>query len=255
MQYEGITADIDSMMYSCGLEVLHPGGIAKTVEMVEQCGISSSSRVLDIGAGKGFTACFLAKKYNCKVYAVDLSEKMIAYAKKLALKKGVAYLVDFRKADACRLPYEDDFFDIVMAECVTVLLAKQKAYGEFLRVVRQGGYIADLEMMWKKDPGPLLKEKVKILWQGFETNTMDSWIGMFREMGLTNIKTDDFSDKLVSMEKDFVKNLGFTGLIKMCFILLTRKDLRSAFREYDKLFKEYGDYFGYGFYIGQKKSA
>ena len=45
----GKMADIDEMMYSCGLEILHPGG---TDEMVRMCKISKDKKVLDIGFGK-----------------------------------------------------------------------------------------------------------------------------------------------------------------------------------------------------------
>ena len=48
----GKMADIDEMMYSCGLEILHPGGIEKTDEMVRMCKISKDKKVLDIGFGK-----------------------------------------------------------------------------------------------------------------------------------------------------------------------------------------------------------
>ena len=48
----GKMADIDEIRYSCGLEILHPGGIKKTDEMVRMCKISKDKKVLDIGFGK-----------------------------------------------------------------------------------------------------------------------------------------------------------------------------------------------------------
>ena len=41
-------------------------------------------------------------------------------------------------------------FDIVLAECTTVLLDKEKAFSEFLQVTKASGYIGDLEMNWQK---------------------------------------------------------------------------------------------------------
>jgi cyclopropane fatty-acyl-phospholipid synthase-like methyltransferase len=61
----GKMADIDELMYSCGLEILHPGGIEKTDEMARACKIEKGKKVLDIGSGKGVTACYLAQKYQC----------------------------------------------------------------------------------------------------------------------------------------------------------------------------------------------
>ena len=45
----GNMADIDEMMYSCGLEILHPGGIEKTDEMVRMCKIGKDKKVLEAG--------------------------------------------------------------------------------------------------------------------------------------------------------------------------------------------------------------
>ena len=49
----GKMADIDEMMYSCGLDIVHPGGIEKTDEMTRMCKIGRGKRILNIGSGKG----------------------------------------------------------------------------------------------------------------------------------------------------------------------------------------------------------
>jgi len=67
---------------------------------------------------------------------------MVEYAKELARRKGLEGKVSFRVADAHNLPFEDKSFDIVIAECTTVLLDKEKAFREFLRVLKPGGYIS-----------------------------------------------------------------------------------------------------------------
>ncbi len=82
-------ADIDEFMYSCGLEVLHPSGLEKTDEMAAMCMVGEGKTVLDVGSGKGVTACYLAEKYGCEVVGIDISEKMVAYARELALRKGL----------------------------------------------------------------------------------------------------------------------------------------------------------------------
>lgn len=39
--------------------------------------------------GKGVTACYLTRKYGCQVIGVDLSERMIEYAKGDGEEKGI----------------------------------------------------------------------------------------------------------------------------------------------------------------------
>ena len=208
---------------------------------------------MDIGSGKGVTARYLAQKYGCEVVGVDLSERMVEYAREMARRKGLVDKVSFRRADAHNLPFEDETFDIVLAECTTVLLDKERAFSEFLRVLKPGGYLGDLEMIWKKPPPKELVDKVFEVWEGFKTMTLDEWKDFFERMGLVEVKAVDFSEEIPDMEKAMMKELGMKGIIKMACTLLVRSDLRRAMIECWKIFKEYKDYIGYGYFVGRKK--
>lgn len=249
----GKMADIDEMMYSCGLEIVHPGGIEKTDEMARMCEIGKGKRVLDIGSGKGVTACHLAQKYECEVVGVDLSERMVEYAKERAKKYELDDRVSFRRADAHNLPFENESFNMVLAECTTVLLDKESAFSEFLRVINFGGSIGDLEMTWRKPPPKELVDKVYDVWERFRTMTLEGWKEFYETMGMVDIKTVDFSETIPDMEKAMKKELGLKGMIKMGCKLSLRSDLRKAMNEYRKIFKEYSDYIGYGYVVGRKK--
>ena len=244
---------IDEVMYSCGLDILHPGGIEKTDEMARLCKIGDGKRVLDIGSGKGVTACYLAEKYKCKVIGIDSSEKMVKYAKKMAKEEGLYNKVSFIKGNAHKLPFKEESFDILLAECTTVLLDKERAFSEFIRVLKYGGYLGDLEMTWKKFPPQELINIVYELWEGFKTMTLDEWKNFYRKMGLIDIKTKDFSEKISDMEKTVMKELGFKGIIKMVFNLVLHPSLGKTMYEYRKIFKEYNNYIGYGYIVGKKE--
>ena len=245
-------ADVDEFLYSCGIEILHPGGLEKTDEMAKMCKIGKGKRVLVIGCGKGITACYLAQKYDCEVVGIDVSEKMVNYARELAKKKKLDNKVSFRVADAHNLPFEDESFDMVIAECTTVVLNKEKAFREFLRVLKPGGYIGDLEMAWKKQPPKELVRRTYEVWGGFKTMTLEEWRKFFENLGLVEVKAIDFSNEIPDMEKAFRRELGFKGMIKMACKLLLRPDLLKTMSVYMKIFKEYKDYIGYGYIVGRK---
>ncbi len=252
----GRMADIDEMMYSCGLEILHPGGIEKTDHMAKMCRVGKDKKILDIGSGKGATACFLAQKYDCDVVGVDLSERMIEFARKTAAKKGMLSRVTFRRADALSLPFEDQSFDIVLIECTTTLLPdKQKAFTEFLRVTKPGGGIGDLEMIWKKPPGKEIEEKVFEVWEGFRTMTIEEWRAFFERQGMADIEVLDFSDAIPDMGKAMKRELGLRGMLRMGYRLLIHSHLRKALLEYSRIFKQYADYIGYACIAGMKKTS
>jgi ubiquinone/menaquinone biosynthesis C-methylase UbiE len=156
-------------------------------------------------------------------------------------------------ADAHNLPFENESFDIVLAECTTVLLDKKRAFSEFLRVLKAGGYVGDLEMIWKKPPPKELVDRVYDVWGGFRTMTLEEWKYFYERMGMVDVKTVDFSETIPDIEKAMKKELGLKGMIKMGCKLLLRPDLRKAMNEYRKIFKEYSDYIGYGYVVGRKK--
>lgn len=245
-------SNIDEMMYSCGVEILHPGGIEKTLEMADDCKINKDSKVLDIGSGKGNTAIYLAEKYGCSVTGVDMSKDMVDYASSAVEEKGLSQKISFFSHDAQELPFDANIFDVVFAECSTVLMDKEKAFKEFIRVAKPGGYIGDLEMTWKKEPDKRTVDGAYDLWGGFSTKTFAGWREFYVQMGLTDIKINDFSDSLNNMEKLYVKWLGVKGIVKMLRLLLINKNMRKGMLEYNKFFKDAKDYIGYGYFVGRK---
>ncbi len=46
-------ADIGEFMYSCGLEILHLGGLERAGKMVGMWGVGEGKHVLDVGVRRG----------------------------------------------------------------------------------------------------------------------------------------------------------------------------------------------------------
>ena len=249
----GSIADVDRMMYECGIEVLHPGGLGKSDEMARECGISEGALVLDVGVGRGTTACHLARTYRCKVTGIDHSSAMIEVAQERAAKEGVEDLVGFRVGDAYRLPFEDRHFDIVLIECVTTLLDRARAFPEFTRVLKTEGRLGDLEMTYRKEPTEEFARKLFETWDGFTTMMLEGWQRLFEYYGLEVIKIDDFSDLLGDLSKAMKKELGLWGIIKMMWRLLRQPDLRRTMKEYEKIFEEGAGIFGYAYLVGTRR--
>lgn len=246
------SADIDEVMYSCGLEVIHPGGLEKSVEMAAACGITEGMRILDIGSGKGATACFLSEHVNCAVTGIDQSKAMIESARKRAVVNGSA---SFIRADAAALPFDDESFDIVLIECVTTLIDKKAAFTEILRVLKPGSCIGDLEMTWRGTPPDELITLAAQQWDGFQTMTEDGWTGFFRTLGLEDVTAVDFSDLIPDMGKTIARKLGPAGILRLTGKLLFRPPLLRAMIKYNKIFSTYADNIGYAYFTGRKPAC
>jgi SAM-dependent methyltransferase len=91
-------------------------------------------RALDIGTGHGDAALLVAREFpHARVRGVDFSEEMIRRAQ-ARIGLDPEGRVAFKVADAAKLPFEDDSFDLVTQ------LNMPLFFGEISRVLRPGGF-------------------------------------------------------------------------------------------------------------------
>jgi SAM-dependent methyltransferase len=107
--------------------------------LVEACGIGQGMRVLDVAAGTG-NASIPAAQAGAEVVASDLTPELLEAGRRRAEAAGVA--LDWVEADAERLPFDDESFDVVISS-IGVMFAPhhQAAADELVRVCRPGGTI------------------------------------------------------------------------------------------------------------------
>lgn len=77
----------------------------------------SKGKFLDLGTGTGWDSILIAKNtVNVQICAVDLSDVMLKMATNNSRKEGVGEKINFIKADAKSLPFEDGSFDAVFSQ-------------------------------------------------------------------------------------------------------------------------------------------
>ncbi|WP_292391914.1 class I SAM-dependent methyltransferase [Methanosarcina sp. UBA5] len=148
----------DFMSY-LGVPYYHVGGLISTKKLAELCRIDSAKKVLMVGCGTGFSACYLAREIGCEIVGIDIAELSIEKAKERAKSQGVSDKVKFRVGDAHVLPFEAGTFDAVITEFVSQFLDRERAFKEFTRVLRPGAYVGINEMYREKEiPAKATKE-------------------------------------------------------------------------------------------------
>lgn len=124
-------------------DCFHPGGTALTRRTIEGMGLSSGASVLDLGCGTGTTANTLAKEFGYTVTGLDSSERNIATARILNRNDQIRFVA----GDAYGLPFSNESFDGIVAECVLSVFAdKVTALAELKRVLKPGGKIGITDM-------------------------------------------------------------------------------------------------------------
>lgn len=132
------------------LDQFHTRGILATAELASAAGLNTGDTVLDLGAGIGGPARYLASTFGCTVTGIDLSPSFVDAASYLTVRCGLADRVTFRVGDALRLPFDVDTFDSVFLQHVAMNIADRAGlYAEVRRVLKPGGRFATYDIVLK----------------------------------------------------------------------------------------------------------
>ncbi len=116
---------------------------------LEAAALRPTDRVLDIGCGTGLLALEAALR-AASVVALDVAPRMLQEVRSAAEARGLGN-VSLVCADATRLPLGDDEVDCVMSSYALHHLdhaAKMRALAEARRVLRPGGRLVIVDMMF-----------------------------------------------------------------------------------------------------------
>lgn len=169
-----------------GIEGAHPGGFALTRALLRRERIDHNTVVLDVGCGTGQTAAYLAKKYGCRVVAVDNNSKMLEKARQRFQKNDLE--IRLCHADAMLLPFRPNSFDLIMAESVTIFTAINRSLKEYARVLKPTGTLIEIEMTAEL---PLTSEELKDIKDTYgirQVPTQEEWIEMLKAAGFLDIQ-------------------------------------------------------------------
>ena len=159
-------------------------------------------RVLELGVGTGKNIPYYPE--GADVVAVDISEKMLAEARRRA--SSLDHDVRLELADAQALPYPDDSFDTVVGTFVFCSIPEPElALAEARRVLRPGGRLLLLEHVLSKNP--ILRR----LMRWFDPIPYWIWGAHINRDTVTTVQRGGFVDvRAQPRSLDFVVEIGAT---------------------------------------------
>jgi ubiquinone/menaquinone biosynthesis C-methylase UbiE len=160
-------AEMIRLMIQDNLYTMGMGG-----PLAEQPDPASLHRVLDVGCGPGGWILEAARLYpHMNLVGIDISWRMIEYARAKAQARKLTDGVQFRVMDALRpLEFPDDFFDLVnMRLGFSFLLVKDwpRLLGELRRVTRPGGVVRVTDLVTIESNSPALTHLGQMLYSAF----------------------------------------------------------------------------------------
>jgi SAM-dependent methyltransferase len=243
------------MAKTLGMKVLHPGGLRATKLLAERCEIASDMIILDAGCGSGRSDFFLANKYGCRIVGVDIEKETMIKAQAEAVSNGLGDRVVFRLANANSLPFQDQTFDGAIFQAALIFINKTEALRSVYQKIRSGGFLGVIELAWKKPPTRNIVNKVRetLCAAAINIEIHYDWVRLFRKCGFEVIHSELLDHKF-SFSGIF-ENEGLLSSLRIALKCINGESVKKKMEKMTTLFKETGEYLGYGIYAARKKKV
>ncbi|GGC23820.1 SAM-dependent methyltransferase [Novosphingobium marinum] len=138
MRTEGVATAYDrwAPIYDLVFGNVFKSGRQQSIEAAEAVG----GRILEVGVGTGISLPQYRREN--RIVGIDISDAMLDKARERVRRFDLRNVEDIRVMDAERLDFDDNSFDVLVAQyVVTAVPDPERALDEFVRVVRPGGEI------------------------------------------------------------------------------------------------------------------
>jgi ubiquinone/menaquinone biosynthesis C-methylase UbiE len=171
----------------------HYGGLAAVDTLARRAAVGAASRVLDVCAGLGGPARFLASRRGSRVVALELHAGRAAGAARLNRLVKQTHVTVVR-ADATTLPFAEGAFDACLSQEALLHVADKPAVlGECRRVLVRGGRLAFTD--WIAFPSLADRERRR-LWEWMAATTLQTLEGyrlLLGRAGFRAVEAEDLS--------------------------------------------------------------
>lgn len=181
----------------------------RTVEqMADAVELTPETRVLDIGAGFGGAARYLASTYGCKVVCLNLSELENQRNRAMNAEQKLDHLIEVTDGSFEDLPYEDNAFDVVWSQDAFLHSGdREQVLREATRVLKAGGQVVFTDPM-AADGCP--KENLSPILERINLETMATPDFYRRELGRLGFSEVDFEDRSHQLPQHYQRVLEET---------------------------------------------
>lgn len=185
------------------------GGVHHAENMMCGLNLKSGERILDIGAGIGGQAFYMAKKFKVEVMAIDFSKNMLAIARERFQKQDeeIRQLVHFHRIDVNEEELPHGRFDAVHCRDVMMHVSDKKLWlQKMMRCLKPGGNVAVSDYFrGDKENSDSFNEYVRS--RRYFLVTLKSFEKLFIDVGFVNLVVIDGSRQYMEVLKNEITKL------------------------------------------------
>lgn len=171
-----------------------PGGEALYRSILRRVDLNETSEFLLVPCGRGRSALFVAESTGAGGAGADPDPTMVSVASDRAKSAGRSTRLHFEEAPLSDLPYQDQVFDLALAEIeLGAVLEPEAAVRELARVTKPDGTVVLVQLIWARPLEPERREEL-VDRLGIRPRTLDEWTGMLRDAGFEDLHVEDWSD-------------------------------------------------------------
>jgi arsenite methyltransferase len=165
--------------------------------------LKPNMRVLDVAAGQGASAMYLAQTFGVAVVGVEYGSTAVEAANAAANAAGIGEQVHFQQGDAEHLPFDARQFDAIVCECAFCTFPdKSAAAGEFARVLKPGAKIGMTDITRRGDVPKDLQGLLAWVACVGAAQPQDAYETYLREAGLTITLSEEHGAALAQLVQD-----------------------------------------------------
>jgi SAM-dependent methyltransferase len=173
----------------------HYGGLAANDALAKCAQVGPGTKVVDLCAGLGGPARYLAHRYGAIVTGIELTPGRVAGAAELTRRVGLGDKVKIIEGDVTAVPLPSGSQDVVVSqEALLHVPDLARVLGEAYRVLRRAGRIAFTNWVVHQ---PLSAADTRLLWDGMAAATLigiDRHLELLRDAGFVVDTVDNETD-------------------------------------------------------------
>lgn len=225
-----------------GKKRLRPGGVVATNWLIQQANLGKDSHVLEVACNMCTTSIQLAQQYQCQITGIDMDSKALEKAKKNIKDANLETLIQVQQANAMKLPFENESFDVIINEAMLTMLnqkSKKKAIDEYYRVLKPGGLLLTHDITFTKEHmTELLSDLHQTIHVQVEPLPVAQWEQLFYGAGFAKVIHSSGDMSLMKLT-GLIRDEGLLGAIRIVKNGL-KKENRTQFKKMFSFFNTSG---------------